>query len=100
MFFGREHELELLQNFLKRPIAGIAVCCGRRRIGKSTLIQHAAKGYPFYEFYGLSPREGITNQDQLDNFARILSKYFFIPVMKFGDWQEALDLLAALTKQG
>src|SRR3984893_1550763 len=100
MFFGREAELKQLKNFLDRRVAGIAVCCGRRRIGKSTLIQHAAEGYPFYEFYGLSPREGITNQDQLDHFSRLLSKHFFIPVVKFSDWQEALDMLAALTKQG
>ncbi len=100
MFFGRESELGQLENFLKKPIAGLAVCCGRRRIGKSTLIQHAARGYPFYEFYGLSPREGITNQNQLDHFSRLLSKHFSIAVVKFSDWQEALDMLGALTKQG
>jgi len=100
MFFGREMELEQLENFLRKPIAALAVCCGRRRIGKSTLIQHAGRNYRFFEFYGLSPREGITNQDQLDHFARLLSKNFSVPKMNFGDWQEALDMLAALTKQG
>ncbi|MCE5317466.1 MAG: ATPase [Parachlamydia sp.] len=100
MFFGREHELEQLETFFKRPTAGLAVCSGRRRIGKSTLIEHAAKGYPFYEFYGLSPREGITTQDQLDHFSRLLSKHFSIPFVHFSNWQEALDLLASLTRQG
>lgn len=100
MFFGREYELEQLDLFFKKSRAGLAVCCGRRRIGKSTLIEHAAKGYPFYEFYGLSPREGITNQDQLDHFSRLLSKHFSIPQIKFIDWQEALDMLATLTKRG
>ncbi len=100
MFFGREFELDQLQHFLKKPIAGLAVCSGRRRIGKSTLIEHAAKKHPFYEFYGLSPREGITNQDQLNHFSRTLSKHFSIPFVKFTDWQAALDTLAALTKQG
>lgn len=100
MFFGRESELEQLESFLIRPTAAIAVCCGRRRIGKSTLIEHAAKGYPFYEFYGLSPRDGISNQNQLDHFARLLSKYFSVPLTPFSDWQEAFDMLAGLTKQG
>lgn len=100
IFFGREFELQQLENFLKRPLAGLAVCSGRRRIGKSTLIQHAAKGYPFFEFYGLPPREGMTNQDQLDHFSRLLVKHFSIPKVKFNDWQEALDMLAILTKQG
>lgn len=100
MFFGRESELEQLENFLQKPTAAIAVCCGRRRIGKSTLIEHVTKGYPFYEFYGLSPREGITNQNQLDHFSRMLSKHFSIPLVKFSDWQEALDMLAGLTQRG
>ncbi len=100
MFFGRESELEQLENFLKKPLAGIAVCCGRRRIGKSTLIEHAASGHPFYEFYGLPPREGITNQNQLDHFSRLLSKHFSIPFVAFSDWQDALDMLAGLTKKG
>jgi AAA+ ATPase superfamily predicted ATPase len=100
MFFGREYELEQLEIFFNKPAAGLAVCSGRRRIGKSTLIEHAAKGYPFYEFYGLSPREGITNQNQLDHFSRQLSKHFSVPIVKFMDWHEALDMLAALTKRG
>lgn len=100
MFFGRESELEQLEDFLKKPTAAIAVCCGRRRIGKSTLIEQAASEYPFYEFYGLSPREGITNQNQLDHFSRLLAKYFSVPFVQFSDWQEALDMLAGLTKQG
>lgn len=100
MFFGREEELARLESFFKRPTAGIAVCSGRRRIGKSTLIQHAAKDHPFYEFYGLSPREGISNQDQLDHFSRTLSKHFSIPLVTFKDWQDALDMMATLTRQG
>ena len=100
MFFGREFELEQLHLFLKKPKAALAVCCGRRRIGKSTLIQHAAKGYNLLEFYGLSPREGISNQDQLDHFSRLLAKNFAIPKVKFDDWQDALDMLATLSKKG
>jgi len=100
MFFGREYEIEQLENFLKKPIASMAVCCGRRRIGKSTLIQHVTEGYPFFEFYGLSPREGILNQDQLNHFSQLLANNFSIPKVKFDDWQEALMMLATLTKQG
>jgi len=100
MFFGRTQEIELLDNFFKQPKSGLAVVSGRRRIGKSTLIEHVAKKYPFYEFYGLPPREGGINQDQLDHFSRTLSKHFSIPLMKFNDWQGALDTLAALTKTG
>lgn len=100
MFFGRKFELDQLQAFLDRNLAGIAVCCGRRRIGKSTLIQCAARDYRFVEFYGLSPRKGATNQAQLDHFSRLLVKNFNIPLVKFDDWQDALDMLASLTQEG
>ena len=100
LFTGRKRELQDLKSLLGKKSASLVVIRGRRRIGKSTLIEHAAKGYPFYEFYGLPPREGITNQDQLDNFSRLLSKHFSIPFVQFSDWQEAFDMLAGLTKQG
>jgi len=61
MFVGREFELEQLKIFFERRISGLAVCCGRRRIGKSTLIEYASTGWNFVEFYGLPPREGVRN---------------------------------------
>ncbi|NGX39864.1 MAG: hypothetical protein KR126chlam1_01201 [Chlamydiae bacterium] len=100
MFFGRKSELQQLQIFFERNRPGIAVCCGRRRIGKSTLIQHATKNHHFVEFYGLSPRKGAGTQAQLNHFSRLLAKNFNIPKVKFDDWQSALDMLAGLTREG
>lgn len=100
MFFGREDELAQLATFFKKPTSGIAVCCGRRRIGKSTLIEYAAKGMPFYEFYGLAPHEKMTTLDQLEHFSRLLTKYFAIPRMSFNDWHDAFEMLATLTQNG
>lgn len=100
MFVGRRFELEQLKAFFNRKIAGLAVCCGRRRIGKSTLIEQAAEGHPFIELYGLPPRKGVTNATQLKHFAALLAQQFRIPLPKFLDWQDALDMLAALTRQG
>jgi uncharacterized protein len=62
MFIGREKELKQLKEFEKRNTAGIIVCSGRRRIGKSTLIEHFGEKSRFIEFYGLAPRENLTNQ--------------------------------------
>ncbi len=39
MFVGRENDLKLLEGLFDLKKAAIAVCTGRRRIGKSTLIQ-------------------------------------------------------------
>lgn len=47
MFIGRQYELEQLNIFFKQNKADLAVCCGRRRIGKSTLIEYAAKNHRF-----------------------------------------------------
>ena len=68
MFIGRKDELAQLKEFKKRKVAGIIVCCGRRRIGKSTLIEHFGERTRFLEFYGLAPREQLTNKDQLEHF--------------------------------
>ena len=41
LFVGREQYIDKLQLFLARPEAEIAVVYGRRRIGKTSLIEHA-----------------------------------------------------------
>lgn len=100
MFIGRKFELSQLNTFFNRKIAGLAVCCGRRRIGKSTLIQHAAKNTRFLEFYGLPPRKAQTNQAQLDHFSTLLAKNFNIPKAIFSNWHDALTMLATLSQSG
>jgi hypothetical protein len=100
MFIGREAELHKLQEFKNRENAGIIVISGRRRIGKSTLVEHFAAKSRFLEFYGLPPREGLTPQDQLDHFGELLGLAFHLPPMQFGNWNQALDMLAGLTAQG
>ncbi len=97
MFVGREHEMRLLKEFRKRRTAGLVVCRGRRRIGKSTLIEEFGKGRPFYEFYGLAPREGISNADQLRHFGELMGPAFGVPSMRFDNWHDALSTLAGLT---
>jgi AAA+ ATPase superfamily predicted ATPase len=70
MFVGRENELRLLKGLFDLKKATIAVCAGRRRIGKSTLIQQFGRdAKTFLEFQGLPPREGISPRDQLNAFS-------------------------------
>lgn len=100
-FIGREYELLRLEDFLyKRKIAGLAVVSGRRRVGKSTLIEYASSEAKFYEFYGLGPREDIGNSDQLLHFGDQLGSFFGIPAQRFASWFDAFSMLAALTKEG
>src|SRR3984893_18265414 len=97
MFIGREEELAQLREFKKRKVAGLIVCSGRRRIGKSTLIEHFGEQTRFLEFYGLAPRENLTNRDQLDHFGELMGLKFNIPVMKFDNWNQALSQFAGLS---
>lgn len=80
--------------------AGLVVCRGRRRIGKSTLIEKFGKKRRFFEFYGLAPREGIGNEQQLRHFGQLMGTAFGLPAMHFDNWHEALSTLAGLTTKG
>lgn len=100
MFIGRKNEMTKLTTFKKRDVAGLAVIYGRRRIGKSTLIEHFAKDYQFLEFYGLSPRKCTSNEDQLSHFGAQMGRAFNVPAMKFDNWYDALTTLAGFSAKG
>jgi uncharacterized protein len=100
MFIGRIPELQALNELKRRKIAGLAVVYGRRRIGKTTLIEHFAQNSRFLEFYGLPPRQCSSNADQLSHFGRQMGKAFNVPAMLFSNWFDALSTLAGLTVQG
>ncbi len=93
-FQGRESELASLQALKRLRKASLVAVTGRRRIGKSALIQHFAKEYPrFYEFQGIPPRTGINNDSQLKNFAELLRQRFGGAEPRLSNWTEAFDQL-------
>lgn len=95
MFIGRERELNLLKGLLRKNGSSLAIVRGRRRIGKSTLIEKfGGTAERFLEFQGLPPREGITQLDQLRTFSEQLARQTGLPVMGFEGWPQALALLA------
>lgn len=99
MFIGREFELEQLEKFKNRKQAGLIVCSGRRRVGKSTLIEKFAEDKTFAEFYGLPPHKTSSVRDQLNNFSKLLSEQFSTPYIQFPDWHDALNMLASLSRK-
>ena len=60
-FIGRKKELEQLRRLLDKPTASLVVVKGRRRIGKSRLIQEFGKDMKMFIFSGLPPTEKITH---------------------------------------
>ena len=85
-FIGRQDEVGLLAGLLEKKTASIAVVRGRRRIGKTRLIEEFSRDYRFYSFEGLVPDEGITAQHQRDHFSLLLSQQTKLPEVFVDDF--------------
>jgi len=75
MFIGRERELNELRMLWNKSTASLVTCRGRRRIGKSSLIEEFAKSTAdnFIAIEGLAPRKGLSDARQRRHFADMLS---------------------------
>lgn len=75
MFFGREDVLSKLDSLLGKRVASLVTCRGRRRIGKSTLIERFAKNNEarFIKIEGVRPGRTTNNASELRSFAEQLS---------------------------
>ncbi len=90
-FLGRHEELERLTAISKKKLASFIVVKGRRRIGKSRLIEEFSKQFSnFYSFEGLSPEKGVTAKEQLNEFSRQIAQQFKAPYARYDDWSDAL----------
>lgn len=95
-FVGRCTELAELAQAWQRKAASLVIIQGRRRIGKSRLVEEFAKDKKFYRFTGIAPTEQTTQQMQLDEFARQMSEQFGLPSFSMQSWG---DLFTALYLQ-
>ena len=103
MFIGRSRELDDLASLWQKRSSSLVVCSGRRRIGKSTLIEEfaARSRCRFIEIVGLAPDEGINNESQLRNFCERLAVQTGMPEARVDGWPKAFDaLFAAVGKRG
>jgi AAA+ ATPase superfamily predicted ATPase len=95
LFIGREQELERLARLKRLAKASLVVIKGRRRVGKSTLVQEFAKGKKFFSLSGLPPVPGMTAQKQRDEFGNQLSLQIGLPRLTFSSWTDAFRFLGA-----
>lgn len=95
MFFGRNYELNRLQELLEKPTASLVTCRGRRRIGKSTLFVEFARlnNIRMLNLEGLPPRKGMNNEAELRSFAEQLSGQIGKSVAVPDNWLSAFLLL-------
>lgn len=95
-FIGREEELAKLRALWRKSTSSFAVVAGRRRIGKSTLVEEFARqsSCRFIEIVGLPPDEKMTNARQLENFCERLAHATGRVQAKAEGWAQAFDALA------
>ena len=96
-FFGREEYLDKLDALWRKRASSLVVVSGRRRIGKSTLVEEFARrsGCTFIEIAGLPPEKKMTNARQLENFCERLAHATGLPEPKADCWAKAFDALAS-----
>ena len=95
MFVGRETELKDLAALWRKGTASLVACRGRRRIGKSRLVNEFSRhtGGAYIELVGLPPRPDMTNEKQLEAFAAGLARATRRPVATPENWFRAFELL-------
>ena len=74
-FFGREDEINDLMALWSKRNGSFVTCRGRRRIGKSTLIDVFAQRSKarFLRIEGVRPKPGFSDRTELKTFARQLA---------------------------
>ncbi|MGH8295082.1 MAG: AAA family ATPase [Steroidobacteraceae bacterium] len=102
-FIGRAAELGELRSLGETPQSKLVIVEGRRRIGKSRLVEEFARGQRgrrFLQFVGLAPTPETTAQTQRDEFARQLSAQTDLPRLSSDDWATLFQLLGREVRRG
>lgn len=100
-FLGRQDELQRLQEAKRKKTASFIVVKGRRRIGKSRLIEEFGKEFEqYYCFSGIPPTDSTASKSQLLEFSGQLSKNFHGPMVAYQNWRDAFWALTDKLKSG
>lgn len=87
---GREYERAELRRCLASDRSELVIVYGRRRIGKTFLIeQHFKKKFDFW-FVGA---HGLSTKEQLRRFSKTLKEYSKAEPRNLSDWFDAFDAL-------
>jgi len=102
MFVGRERDLKDLEALWGRDHGVLVTCRGRRRIGKSTLIEEfaARSADRFICIEGLPPRKGMTDAAQRRRFCEKVAEYSGHEMVPAKTWSLAFAQLDELLSSG
>lgn len=97
MFVGRDAELKQFNRMYEKSGFQMAVVYGRRRVGKTTLIDAFAEGKPTL-YFTAQQRSSLQN---LAQFSRTVYAFFDAPEDSgaFPDWRSAFSYIAAAAIQ-
>lgn len=94
MFVGRTEELQQLTDKYNTGKSELIVIYGRRRIGKSSLVEKFTEDKDsYFKFEGI---EGENTKKQIDSFVKIMGKYVddsFFNKIDFDSWHTVFDYL-------
>lgn len=99
-FVGRSSELKSLEGLTQKKSSSLVVIRGRRRIGKSRLVEEFSKKRRFLRLVGLAPTKETTAQSQREEFAKQLSLNLKMPQIVANDWSDLFLALARETQEG
>jgi len=101
-FVGRHIELQALDRFLSAPQAGLAILYGRRRVGKTTLLEQWLSHGPREALYWTATTKGAAIL--LRDFSQALlrsDRRFTAPIPEsftFPSWEEAFERLGHIAE--
>jgi len=87
---GRDREFEELERSLMSDRSELVVVYGRRRIGKTFLIEEFFKQKFDFKYVGA---HGMSTRRQLNNFLNVLNSYSGKQFPQFHNWDEAFHAL-------
>jgi|JI10StandDraft_1071094.scaffolds.fasta_scaffold15741_5 AAA+ ATPase superfamily predicted ATPase len=99
-FIGRDQELKQLESLQGKKAASLVVVKGRRRIGKSRLLDEFSLGKKRYKFMGLPPTQETTKDKEIEEFSRQLSVETDLPKVNVDDWSKLFSLLYTKVERG
>jgi AAA+ ATPase superfamily predicted ATPase len=99
-FIGRQYELNKLSEISEKKESSIIVTYGRRRVGKTELLEQGFRNRNVLKFEGI---EGLSQKEQLKHVMWQLSEYKGDPLLArvtISSWTEFFKIAADVVKKG
>lgn len=98
MIIGRDLEIKRLLELKNSKRSELAIIYGRRRVGKSTLLEHIANNEKSSIYF--EAIKGYTKKKQISHFIKQLSEQTKKKFPECSSWEEAFDKLTPIIAKG